>query len=51
MNNFTLDIHDTGIIYELNQAINIEKIKLVENNKIVVVGDTANVMVIEFGQN
>jgi len=49
LNNFTLVVHETGLLYELSHSMNIDQLKFVDKNKLVIVGDTGHLMIVEFG--
>ena len=49
VNNFTLEIFDTGIHYELRHTLRLEKLKFVDQSKLIMIGDTGCLQVAEFG--
>ena len=49
LNNFTLETFNTGIKYKLNYCLHIEKIKFADQNKLVMIGNTGTVQVVEIG--
>ena len=51
MNNFTLEALNTGIKYKVKHCINVEKVKFVDCNKLVMIGNSGVVEVVEIGNN